>query len=168
MALNIVPLSISYEYEPCDSRKARELLISRTQKYVKGPTEDMHSILVGIRQRKGNIHMNIGKPLTEEEIDRASRCDKNDRYQVIRHIVDERVREGYHLWNTNFIAYDRLAGDTKYADRYQKEDVEFFDYLMDHRLGKLESSLNRDDLNEIFLRIYANPVRAKEEMGLLP
>ena len=69
--LNIVPLSISYEYEPCDIMKARELLISRTQKYVKGPKEDLISIMTGIQQQKGNIHLNIGEPLTHDEIQEA-------------------------------------------------------------------------------------------------
>lgn len=89
--LNIIPMSISYEYEPCDVLKAREILISRTQKYVKADGEDLNSILTGIKQQKGNIHLNIGAPLTEEEIEAASLCDKNDRYQLIRHAVDIRV-----------------------------------------------------------------------------
>ena len=82
LELNIIPLSISYEYEPCDVLKARELLISRSQKYVKGEFEDLQSIMQGIRQPKGNVHINIGDPLTEEEIREASYCDKNDRYQL--------------------------------------------------------------------------------------
>ena len=57
--LNIVPMSISYEYEPCGIMKARELLISRTQKYVKGETEDLESIMTGIRQPKGHVHLTI-------------------------------------------------------------------------------------------------------------
>jgi hypothetical protein len=71
--LNMIPMSISYEYEPCDARKARELLIKReTGSYTKKPNEDMHSILTGIRQWKGGIHLSIGKPITELEIIRAS------------------------------------------------------------------------------------------------
>ena len=79
--LNIIPMSISYEYEPCDARKARELYIKQTEgKYVKKPREDMHSILTGIGQRKGHIHLNIGKALTDEEIARAAACRPSGTY----------------------------------------------------------------------------------------
>ena len=160
--LNIIPLSISYEYEPCDILKARELLISRTQKYVKAPGEDLNSILTGIKQQKGNIHLNIGLPLTSEEIENASRCDKNDRYQWIRHAVDLRVIEGYKLWKTNYIAYDLLNQGFKYSDKYAPEDVESFVGYMEHQLDTVEKELNRADLRDIFLKIYSNPVLSKE------
>ena len=124
--LNIIPMSISYEYEPCDVLKARELLISRSRKYVKGPMEDLNSILTGIKQQKGNIHLNIGKPLTPEEIAVAALCDKNDRYQLIRHAVDIRVIEGYRLWKTNYIAYDIVNQGYKYSEYYTGEDAEKF------------------------------------------
>ena len=166
--LNIVPLSISYEYEPCDFRKAREILISRTQKYVKGPKEDMHSIMTGIRQQKGNVHLNIGVPLTPDEIEAASHCDKNDRYQSIRHAVDIRVVEGYHLWKTNYIAYDLVEGTTKYSDFYSPEDVEAFKAYTAHKLRRAGRGLDREALKDIFLRIYANPVITKEKFKAEP
>ena len=163
--LNIVPLSISYEFEPCDVRKAREMLVSRTGKYVKSKTEDMHSIAIGIRQKKGDVHLNIGLPLTSDEIEIASRCDKNDRYQAIRHAVDKRVIAGYHLWKTNYIAYDLVGETTKYSDLYTKEDVEMFTNYTEHQLDKVERRLDRDELRRIFLGIYANPVISKERLA---
>ncbi|MBO6172710.1 MAG: hypothetical protein J6N80_05010, partial [Bacteroidales bacterium] len=165
MELNIVPLSISYEYEPCDIRKAREILISRTRKYVKSHHEDMHSIVMGIRQKKGNVHLNFGLPLTYDEIEVASKCDKNDRYQAIRHAVDKRVIAGYHLWKTNYIAYDLVGGGNKYSDLYGPEDVESFKAYMEHRLDKVEKRLDRDELRNIFLHIYSNPVLSKERLA---
>ena len=116
MELNIVPLSISYEYEPCDILKAREMLISRTQKYVKSENEDLQSIMTGIKQPKGNVHLNIGTPLTLEEVTEASFSDKNDRYKAIRHAVDRRVISGYKLWNTNYKSYDLANHSYKWAD----------------------------------------------------
>ena len=163
MELNIVPLSISYEYEPCDFRKAREILISRTRKYVKGPREDMHSIMTGIRQQKGNIHLNIGVPLTPDEIEAASYCDKNDRYQSIRHAVDVRVVEGYKLWKTNYIAYDIVNRTTKYSDYYSPEDAEAFKAYTEHKLRRATRNLDRGELRDIFLRIYANPIVTKAQ-----
>ncbi|MCM1177679.1 MAG: 1-acyl-sn-glycerol-3-phosphate acyltransferase [Bacteroidales bacterium] len=165
MELNIIPMSISYEYEPCDILKARELLISRTQKYVKADGEDLNSILTGIKQQKGNIHLTIGKPLTEQEIADASLCDKNDRYQLIRHAVDIRVIKDYKLWNTNYIAYDILDGNGKYASHYAPEEVESFKAYMEKQMATVEPELNRDELRDIFLRIYANPICSKEELG---
>jgi len=160
--LNILPLSISYEYEPCDILKARELLISRTQKYVKAEGEDLNSILTGIKQKKGNVHLNIGTPLTSEEIAAASLCDKNDRYQLIRHAVDLRVIEGYKLWKNNYVAYDLMNNCTKYSDMYGKDDVEEFVSYVEHQLDTVEYTLDRDALRSIFLGIYGNPVVSKE------
>lgn len=162
--LNILPMSISYEYESCDIRKARELLISRKQKYVKKKHEDTHSIISGISQWKGGIHLSVDKPISPEEVHEASILDKNDRYQALRKTLDERIICNYKLWKTNFIAYDMLEGKGKYSDRYSKENVEEFEGHMAHKLGKVERCLNHDELKQIFLDIYANPVRAKEEL----
>lgn len=160
--LNIIPMSISYEFEPCDILKARELVISRKHKYVKAEGEDLNSIMVGIMSQKGNIHLNIGKPLTEEEIAEAAQCDKNDRYQKIRHAVDLRVIEGYKLWKNNYIAYDIANHSFKYSDQYSREDMEQFVAYMEHQLDTVEPEINREDLRRIFLDIYANPVVTKE------
>ena len=163
LELNIIPLSISYEYEPCDILKAREKLISRTQKYVKTENEDLQSIMLGIKQWKGNVHLNFGDPLTEDEIRAASLCDKNDRYQLIRHAVDVRVINGYKLWNTNYIAYDLANHTFKYADRYSHEEAEAFTEFTEHQLDQVEPTLNRAELRDLFLRIYGNPVMMKEK-----
>ena len=160
--LNIIPMSISYVYEPCDILKARETVISRKHKYVKAEGEDFNSIMVGIMQQKGNIHLNIGKPLTTEEIAAAAQCDKNDRYQQIRHAVDIRVIEGYKLWKTNYIAYDILNHSYKYSHMYEKADLENFVAYMEKQLDTVEPTLNREDLRKHFLEIYANPVVSKE------
>ena len=161
-ALNIIPMSISYEYEPCDILKARETVISRKHKYVKAEGEDFNSIMVGIMQPKGNIHLNIGKPLTSEEIAAAAQCDKNDRYQLIRHAVDIRVIEGYKLWKNNYVAYDILNHSFRYSEKYTAADVETFVAYMEKQLDTVEPTLNREDLRKHFLEIYANPVVSKE------
>ena len=164
-ALNIVPLSISYEYEPCDIMKARETLISRTEKYVKGSREDLVSIITGIRQQKGNIHLIIGAPLTHEEIYEASFCITNDLYQMIRHAVDLRVIEGYQLWKTNYMGYDLANHGCKYAEKYTLEELGQFTEYIEHQLDLAEPTLNRDDLRDILLWIYGNPVLSKEQLA---
>ena len=162
--LNITPMSISYEYEPCDILKAREVLISKTQKYVKTEGEDMNSILVGVMQPKGNIHLSIAAPLTHEELEAAAQCDKNERYQYIRHAIDVRVIEGYKLWKNNYVAYDLLNNSSKYADKYEAADVQTFVAYMQHQLGTVEPELDKEELKTVFLEIYANPVVSKEKL----
>ena len=163
--LNIIPMSISYEYEPCDILKAREMVISRKRKYVKAEGEDFNSIVTGIMQQKGNIHMNIGTQLTSEEIAQAALCDKNDRYQLIRHAVDQRVVEGYKLWKNNYIAYDIANQSYKYSHLYDQADQEQFISYMQHQLDTIEPEVNREDLRRIFIDIYANPVYTKEVLA---
>ncbi len=155
-------MSISYEYEPCDILKARELVISKKRKYVKAEGEDLNSIMVGITQQKGNIHLNIGKPLTEDEIAEAAKCDKNDRYQLIRHAVDLRVIDGYKLWKNNYVAFDIVNNSFKYSHLYDPCDVEKFVTYMEHQVETVEKDINKEDLRRIFLDIYANPVVTKE------
>jgi len=162
--LHMLPISISYEYEPCDIMKAREVLISRTEKYVKGQNEDLESIIMGIRQPKGNVHIHFGKPLSEEEIYQASLCDKNDRYQSIRHAMDRRIIGGYHLWKTNYMAYDIVNGGSKYAHEYTPEELKAFCAYIEHQLGLVEPTLYQGELRDILLHIYSNPVLSKENL----
>lgn len=162
--LNIVPMSISYEYEPCDYRKAREILIKQmTGEYHKKEDEDMHSILTGIRQWKGGIHLSVGAPLTDKEITRSSWYEKNDRYQAIRRILDERIISGYKLWKTNYMGYDLMTGGDKYSDKYNPEDLKMFREYTEHKLSRAEKKLDKNVLRDIFWHIYGNPVAAKEK-----
>lgn len=160
--IQIVPISMSYEYEPCDIMKAREVLISRTQKYVKRELEDLQSIIMGIKQQKGNVHMNIDTPITEAEIIEAAECDKNDRYKKMRYAVDRRVIQGYKLWKTNYMAYDWVNNTTKYSDHYDKADFEGFKEYIAGQMKMVESTLNQEELLDILLHIYSNPVLNKE------
>jgi len=165
--LKITPLSISYEYEPCDILKARELYISRRQKYVKASGEDWTSMLTGMQQWKGDVHLNVGNPLTKEEIAFAASCDKNDRYQYLRHAIDLRIIEGYKLHKTNYIGYDLVNHCYKYNDHYTAEEKEAFVAYMEKQLDLVEKEINRDELRHIFLGIYGNPVSSKEMLQMI-
>ena len=165
MEVHIIPLSISYEYEPCDIMKARETIIKRhSGTYVKGEDEDLQSIMIGIKQPKGHVHLHVGEPLTEEEIREASYCDKNDRYQSIRHAVDRRIIEGYRLWKTNYMAYDLVNKGSKYASEYTQQDMENFQGYLAQQLIKVESTLDRHEMMDELLHIYSNPVLSKENL----
>lgn len=162
--LNITPMSISYEYEPCDILKARETLIKRDRDYVKGENEDVNSIITGIRQFKGNIHLSICEPLTHEEISSAAGCRKNERYQALKSIIDRRIVSEYRLWKTNYMAYDMMTCGDRYSEHYTQQDLAEFNQYLDTRMASVEPGLDRAALREILLGIYGNPVLAKEHL----
>ena len=168
--LNIVPMSISYEYEPCDSRKARETLIRQlTGTYKTRKNEDTHSIMTGIRQQKGHIHLAIGKPLSDEEMAQAAAHTGNDRYKVIRAMYTKRIIQGYKLWKTNYMGYDLMNGHTAHMGvKYLPSDLEAFKKYTEHKLSKIERRYDRDALRDIFWHIYGNPVQAAIDNGFEP
>jgi hypothetical protein len=124
--------------------------------------EDLESIILGIKQYKGNVHMNIDTPITEAEIIEAAECDKNDRYKKMRYAVDRRVIQGYKLWKTNYMAYDWVNNTTKYSDHYDAVDMEDFQDYIAGQLKTVESTLDQKELQDILLHIYSNPVLNKE------
>ena len=91
-------------------------------------------------------------------------ADKNDRYKVIRHIMDRRIIGGYKLWKTNYMAYDLVNHGFKYTDKYTPEDLEAFTIYTEKQLDLVEPSLSRNELRDIFLRIYGNPVVSREKL----
>ena len=159
--LSIVPVSVSYEYEPCDILKARELYISRRQKYIKSEGEDLNSILTGIMQFKGNIHFNFCDSINSEELESCSCMEKNLRFKALGDIMDRRVNSTYHLWPNNYIAYDMLNGSSKYSDRYSKIERDKFEKYVSFKIADFEGDV--DEIREIFLLIYANPLLCKEK-----
>ena len=164
-ALNFAPMSVSYEYEPCDVLKTNELYISRRKKYVKMPGEDLNSILTGIMQFKGGIHISITPPLTRQQIEEATAsCDRNDRYKALAQLLDDMIISNYKLWKTNYMAYDLLHESHTYAGYYSQADLEEFQSYMNYKLSPLEGE--KEELEEIFLSIYANSVVNKRRFGI--
>lgn len=165
--LCIIPCSISYEYEPCAILKAQENLVKKNgEKYVKAPGEDINSIITGLKQYKGNVHMSFGLPLSHEEIESAAKCEnKQDKYQTIRQTVDLRVVQGYRLHKTNYMAYDLLTHTNKYVSFYTQEDLaDFNDYLQMEVESAVHKELPQADLMDELLSIYANPIISKEQI----
>lgn len=163
--LSILPTSISYEFEPCDVQKAVEMYVSRRQKYVKAEGEDLKSILTGIMQPKGNIHIAFNEPVSLEEIKEASQLDKNEKFKAICTAMDRRIVAEYKLWGNNFIAYDMLNGSNEYADMYTAEQKAVFEGYMAVQLSSVKlPDIDMDELKGIFLSIYANPVVSKKNL----
>ena len=156
--LNIVPLTISYEYEPCDVSKVRELYSSLKAPYKKSPGEDLNSIITGITQQKGRIHFSVGKPINDKLYEIEERAN-NDKINQLTRMIDKQIYENYKLWKTNYIAYDILYNDGKYINKYTSEDKKAFKNYLTKQLNNIKGDKNI--LLKIFLNIYANPVENK-------
>lgn len=156
--LHIMPASISYEYEPCDLYKAVEMYIKRRQKYVKAEGEDLNSILTGIIQPKGRVHIQFNEPVTLQEIEDAAQLDKNERFKALGAAMDRKILANFKLWPNNYIAYDILNGGGRFAGKYTAEEKVAFEGYVTDKLGKAGIEADMDELREIFLSIYANPV----------
>jgi hypothetical protein len=161
--INITPIAISYEYEPCDFLKTMELYISSFQKYVKEPGEDLRSIIAGIMQPKGQINISVTPSITREELEYCDQFDKNVKFTTLAEIMDKRIYKAYKLYKNNYIAHDMLNNANTYEDFYATEDKEKFVAYMKTGLSKLPcaNEENMKELEEIFLKIYANPVEKK-------
>jgi len=155
--LNITPVAISYEYEPCDFRKTQELFISRYQQYVKEPGEDLNSILQGVMQQKGGVSLRIMPTIKVEELELCDHLDKKNRFDKLAQIIDKRIHDGYKLWKTNYIAYDILHDTHLFSGYYREEDKRAFVSYMENGLRGLQG--DADELRAIFLGIYANALR---------
>lgn len=155
--LNITPIATSYEYEPCDFLKAQELYISQYQRYVKEHDEDLHSILHGITQQKGGIHIEATPTITHEELLECDKAEKKMKFMQLAKKIDEHIYAHYKLWPTNYIAFDLQENGHQYAEFYTENDKKHFEEYMNEGLSALRGE--QDDLRQFFLTIYANPVR---------
>ena len=156
--LNIAPIAVAYEWESCDKLKALELYATRRGPYVKQAGEDLNSILTGILQPKGHVHVEICKPITKAELQAYAHLGLNDLCKQVANLVDQRIRSAYHLTPNNYIACDLLTGTDTYASHYTAAEKEAF---VKHAswVKEYSSSHDVDELLEIFLSIYANPVK---------
>ena len=160
--LHIVPISISYEWEPCDVLKALELYQSQFMRYVKKPGEDLNSILTGITQNKGRVHMALCEPLSVPELMALEGQTNVEYHKAVAQLIDRRINTAYRLYPNNYIAHDLLYGNRRYQKMYTQEEFDAFTA----RLEKLDryDSFDLERLKEIFLGIYANPVENRSRI----
>ena len=145
--LHIVPLSISYEWDPCDLMKANELFQKMHGEYQKAEGEDTNSVATGIVGSKGHIHLSIGKPLTASELVPK---EGEDLAEHVANLLDRRIQRLYHLMPTNYLAYDMLNNTSQHRQHYTVDVKNKFLQRM--------SQLPEGDPQRIFLEMYANPV----------
>lgn len=163
--LNIIPLSISYEYEPCDFLKVQELYLSSLHsKYVKAPGEDLNSIVTGIKQPKGKIHLTFGKPIKEELAEINKLTNDNDKIKQLAALIDNRIHNDYNLNPVNYIAYDLNRNTNVFANNYSSIEKENFISYVNEKTATLSGE--PDVLKNIFIKMYAAPVENKLRLPL--
>lgn len=159
--LHLVPLSISYEYDPCDFLKAKEFQQKRDYaEWKKGPTDDLVSMQTGIFGYKGHVHYHAA-PCLDEYLDSLDPdMPKQDIYNKVAAYIDQQIHRNYRLYPGNYVALDLLEGTEAYTDQYTAEDKAKFEKYIQGQLAKIDLP-NKDEayLKERLLTMYANPVR---------
>lgn len=148
--LCIVPVSVSYQFEPCAAFKARENLANAAGRYVKAPGEDLHSILSGITQYKGDVHFNFGKPLDFDTLWHLGEIAPQRFPEAVAEYMDNVIVNGYKLHSTNYIAADYLTGNKQYSDKYSA-------IVADGFISEI-NSIGDDGVANAVFEIYANPI----------
>lgn len=164
--LHIVPLAISYEYDPCDFLKAQEFQLKRDiADWKKGPMDDVVSMQTGIMGYKGHIHYEAA-PCIDAWLDTLDPdMPKADFFKAVATHIDDEVFRRYRLYPSNYVALDELEGTTAHADRYTAEQKAQFDGYIAQQMAKIQLP-NKDEafLRERLLTMYANPARNQEHL----
>lgn len=153
--IKIVPVSISYEYDPTDALKMPQLMAeAKNEVYVKEKNEDFMTILSGAMGQKKRIHIHVSEVL-DTEIDKiaAENDNTNKQIQALAQVIDDAILSNYKLWPTNFIAYDIVNKSNTYSHLYSENEKLLFE-------RRLEMRIDHDNpvALEGFLAMYANPV----------
>lgn len=158
--IKVVPVSISYEYDPTDALKMPQLKAEANNEiYIKEKNEDFMTLLSGIMGQKKHIHIHIGDVLdTELDGIKAEFDNANKQIQALAQAIDDSILTSYKLWPTNYIAYDLLHGTTTYASQYT--DIE--KAVFERRLEKRIDAQSEFEVQGI-LAMYANPVVNKRK-----
>jgi hypothetical protein len=153
--IKIVPVSISYEYDPTDALKMPQLLaLSKDEVYIKEKNEDFITLLSGIIGQKKRIHIHVGDVLENEyEKIKAENDNNNKQIQALAQVIDDSILQSYKLWPTNFIAYDILHNTSRFAHLYDEKERQLFERRLEMRIDAENETMKAG-----FLAMYANPV----------
>lgn len=159
--LHIVPMTISYEYDPCDYLKAAEFQLKRNNPdWKKGPQDDIISMQTGIMGYKGHVHYHCSPCIDEYLQTLDSEMPKNELYATIVRHIDREIHRHYRLFPNNYIAHDLLTGKDEQTAHYQPADKVNFERYLSEQLEKI--TVPQPDiafLRERILTMYANPLR---------
>ncbi len=153
--IKIVPVSISYEYDPTDALKMPQLLAqAKDEVYIKEKNEDFITLLSGIIGQKKRIHIHVGDVL-DKELDNITlqNDNTNKQIQAVAQLIDDSILQSYKLWPTNYIAYDILNNTKKFTELYSEKEKQLFERRLELKINSVN-----DTLRDGFLAMYANPV----------
>jgi len=153
--IQIVPVSISYEYDPTDALKMPQLLAEARQEiYIKEKNEDFINLMGGIMGPKRRIHIHVGDILDQElDIIKSQLDNSNKQIQALAQVIDESILSGYNLWPTNYIAYDIVNQTDTHSHLYTENEKSLFERRLEMRIDH-----NNPLALQSFLAMYANPV----------
>lgn len=168
--LNIIPLALSYEYDPCDFLKAREAQQKRDNpEFKKKQEDDFINMETGLFGYKGNIHLQLGKPINSLLEKKDIQQSKSEVISKLASLIDTEIFLNYKFFPINYIAYDRLwGGENHFVEKYTNKDIKIFEAYFGQQLEKINLK-NKDIpfLTERILEIYAYPIKnhiiAKQE-----
>ena len=158
--MNLVPLSLSYEFDPCDYLKAKEAQQKRDDaNFKKSEADDLTNMQIGIFGYKGHIHFQTAACINDELDEIKSRnLPKTEVFTVIAELIDKYIHQNYHLYPCNYIAMDLLNGDSKFIDKYTEEDKSQFEGYLAKQMEKIDlPNKDMDFLRHYMLTMYANP-----------
>ena len=164
--LNITPLAISYEYDPCDYLKAMEFQQRRDNpEYKKTQGDDFLNMQTGISGYKGRIHFQFGQAINPLLDDLDRHLPKNELVTAVASLIDKGIFQNYRFYPGNYIAYDRLWGNNRFAGQYSEQDILTFDAYLNGQLEKIVLE-NKDIpfLTEKIIEMYAYPVKNQLEV----
>lgn len=158
--LNIVPVAISYEYDPCDFLKAKEFQQKRDNpEFVKSRRDDLLAMETGILNNKGRVHFTIGSPINSklQELDRE--MEKNDLFTAIATTIDKEIYKHYRFYPCNYVAYDMLTNTNRFSSNYGLKDRRQFETYLQGQLDKIVlPNKDEDFLRSKILEMYTNPL----------
>ena len=162
--LNIVPLTISYEYDPCDFLKAQEFQWKRDYpNYKKSKQDDLENMKTGIFGYKGRVKYHCAAPINTW-IDELAALPRSEFFRAVSQRIDQEIHRNYQLFPCNYIAQDLLEGRRDHADHYTQADEQRFQNYLTGQLAKIcVPSKDEAFLRERMLTMYANPCRNYEK-----
>ena len=158
--LNIVPLTISYEFDPCDYLKAQEFQLKRDDpSFKKSRQDDLDNMKTGIFGYKGRVSYHCGAPVNTWVDQLDTSLPKNEYFTALAQRIDREIHRGYQLYPCNYIAADLLEGKNSRTEHYTKADTERFEKYLTGQIAKITIP-NKDVpyLRERILTMYANPL----------
>ena len=161
MDLNIFPVAISYEYDPCDFLKAKEFQMKRDDpNYVKSQRDDLLSMETGILNNKGRVHFTLTQPINDQLAALDKDMEKNELIATIANIIDKEIYKHYRFYPCNYVAYDMLTGTKRFSSNYGLRDKKHFEEYLQGQLDKIVLP-NKDEafLRTKILEMYTNPLK---------